>query len=45
MDRINLAQDREKEVGCCEHGYEHSGSMRFWLRNCKLLKQDSAFWS
>ena len=26
-------------------GYECSCSMRFWLRNYKLLKQDSAPWS
>ena len=36
-------------AGCCEHGNEHSGSVKCgefcdWLRNDQLLKNDPAPW-
>jgi hypothetical protein len=30
MDWIDLAQDRDKWKGSCEHGNESSGSIIFW---------------
>jgi hypothetical protein len=30
MDWIDLAQDRGSVEGCCEHGYEPSGSIKYW---------------
>jgi len=37
-------------AGCCEHGNEHSGSVKCgefcdWLRNGQLLKNDPPPWS
>jgi hypothetical protein len=37
-------------AGCCEHGDEHSGSIKdgeffHWLSDCQLLKKVSAPWS
>jgi hypothetical protein len=30
VDWIGLAQDRDSVEGSCEHGNEHSGSMKCW---------------
>jgi hypothetical protein len=48
MDWIDLAQGPVE--GSCEHGNEHSCSIKCWeivewLRNWRLLKKDSAPWS
>jgi hypothetical protein len=30
MDWIDLAQDRDQWGGSCEHGNEHTGSIKCW---------------
>jgi hypothetical protein len=30
MDWIDLAEDGNQWEGCCEHGNEHSGSIKCW---------------
>jgi hypothetical protein len=32
MDRTDLAQDRNQWGGSCEHGNEHSCSIKCWIR-------------
>ena len=49
MDRIDVAQDRNKMAGTYECGNEPSGSIKCGefldqLRNGQLLKKDSAAW-
>jgi len=50
VDWINLAQDRFQWRALCERGDKPSGSIKggvFFdqLRECQLLKEDSAPWS
>jgi hypothetical protein len=47
MDRIDLAQGRDKLRGCCGHCNEHSGSVECWeflnyLRSDWPLTKDPA---
>ena len=49
MDLIDLAEERDKVAGCCEHANEHCGFINCMdflvqLRNYQLLKEDSAQW-
>ena len=50
MDWTDLAQNRDRWVGCCERGNEHSGSIKWgvfldYLKSGYLLKMDLAPWS
>jgi len=51
VEEVNIRTDLKRtgweSVGCCEHGDEHSGSIKCgefvdWLRDCQLSKTDCA---